>query len=112
MANDIQIQKTVLSSTAFTKVVDTSFRTFTQPETTEEQDTPEELFRLYDKLYFDLDVTGPTNSHEYLVKRSSELANFDTTTEDIQPLLDEIAQLREQLLLANQQILTLETKTT
>jgi hypothetical protein len=112
MANDIQIQRTVLNSTAFTKVVDTSFSTFTQPETTEEQDTPEELFRLYDKLYFDLDVTGPTNSHEYLVKRSSELANFDTTTEDIQPLLDEIAQLREQLLLANQQILTLETKTT
>lgn len=111
MANDIQIQKTVLNSTAFNKVVDTSFSTFVQPPTIVEQDTPEELFRLYDKLYYDIDVTGDVNSHEYLVKKSSELINFDTTTEDIQPLLDEIAQLREQLLIANQQILTLETKT-
>jgi hypothetical protein len=93
-------------------VVDTSFKTFVQPATTVEQDTPEELFRLYDKLYYDIDVAGATNSHEYLVKKSSELINFDITTEDIQPLLDEIAQLREQLLSANQQILTLETKTT
>lgn len=109
MANDIQIQKTVLNSTTFNKVVDTSFSTFTQPVVEEDPDTVEELFRLYDKLYFDIDVTGDINSHEYLVKKSSELLNFSTTTEDIQPLLDEIAQLREQLLIANQQILTLET---
>lgn len=110
MANDIQIQKTVLNSTDFTKVVDTSFRTFTQPQEQVDLDIPSELFRLYDKLYYELDITGDVNSHEYLVKRSSELMNFDTTSEDIQPLLDEIAQLREQLLLANQQILDLETK--
>ena len=111
MANDIQIQKTVFDSTSFSKVVDTSFKTFVQPEVTADTDTVEELFRLYDKLYYDMDVTGEINSHEYLVKRSLELINFNTTTEDIQPLLDEIAQLREQLLSANQQILTLETKT-
>lgn len=112
MANDIQVQKTVFNSTTFNKVVDTSFKTYVQPQAAAETDTAEELFRLYDRLYYDIDVTGETNSHEYLVKRSSELINFDTTTEDIQPLLDEIAQLREQLLSANQQILTLETKTT
>lgn len=112
MANDIQVQKTVFNSTTFNKVVDTSFKTYVQPVAVVDTDTAEELFRLYDRLYYDIDVTGETNSHEYLVKRSSELINFDTTTEDIQPLLDEIAQLREQLLSANQQILTLETKTT
>lgn len=110
MANDIQVQKTVFNSTTFNKVVDTSFKTYVQPTIVVETDTPEELFRLYDKLYYDIDVTGAENSHEYLIKKSSELATFDTTTEDIQPLLDEITQLREQLLLANQQILTLETK--
>ncbi len=111
MANDIQVQKTVFNSTTFNKVVDTSFKTYVQPVAATDTDTADELFRLYDKLYYDLDVTGATNSHEYLVKRSSELINFDTTTEDIQPLLDEIAQLREQLLSANQQILTLQTTT-
>lgn len=111
MANDIKIAKTVFSAVEFGKVVDTSFTTFTQPVPQEDLDTPQELFRLYEKLYYVIDVTGATDSHEYLVKKSSELLNFDTVTEEIQPLLDEIAQLREENLALNQQILTLETGT-
>lgn len=56
-------------------------------------------------------MEGENNSHEYLVRKSSELINFEANTEEIQPLLDEIAQLRQQLLSANQQILDLETAT-
>jgi len=110
MANDIQLQKTVFGKVDFSKVVDTSFKTFTQPIPEEDPDTPEELFRLYDKLYYSIDLEGDENSHRYLVNKSSELLNFDATTEDIQPLLDEIAQLREENLALNQQVLTLETK--
>lgn len=109
MANEIIIQKTVFSTTDFNKVIDSTFKTFTQPVPEEDPDTPEELFRLYEKLYYVIDVTGDTNSHEYLVKKSSELLTFDRVTEDIQPLLDEIAQLRQENLGLNQQILTLET---
>tara|TARA_R110000868_G_scaffold119343_7_gene316178 strand:- start:13720 stop:14058 length:339 start_codon:yes stop_codon:yes gene_type:complete len=109
MANDINIQKTVFSTTEFGKVVNSTFSTFTQPVPEEDTDTPEELFRLYEKLYYVIDVTGETDSHEYLVKKSSELLTFDRVTEDIQPLLDEIAQLREENLALNQQVLTLET---
>jgi len=112
MANDINIQKTVFSSVEFNKVVDTSFKTFTQPVPEEDLDTTEELFRLYEKLYYEIDVTGGVDSHEYLVKKSSELLNFDKVTEDIQPLLDEIAQLRQENLALNLQILTLETNIT
>ena len=110
MANDIQLQKTVFGKVDFTKVVDTTFRTFTQPVPEEDPDTPEELFRLYDKLYYSIDLEGETESHRYLVNKSSELLNFDAVTEDIQPLLDEIAQLREENLALSQQILSLETK--
>jgi hypothetical protein len=109
MDNSIGIVKTVFNTGKFNKVVDTSFKTFTQPVPEEDLDTPEELFRLYEKLYFSIDITGETNSHEYLIKKSSELVNFDRVTEDIQPLLDEIAQLREQNLSLNQQLLDLET---
>jgi len=109
MANDINIQKTVFSTTDFNKVIDSTFKTFTQPVPEEDPDTSEELFRLYEKLYYEIDVTGETDSHEYLVKKSSELLTFDTVTEDIQPLLDEIAQLRTENLTLTQQILTLET---
>ena len=110
MANDINIQKTVFSTVDFNKVIDNTFKTFTQPVPEEDPDTPEELFRLYEKLYYVIDITGEENSHEYLVKKSSELLTFDKVTEDIQPLLDEIAQLREDNLALNQQILDLETK--
>ena len=110
MANDVKIKKTVFSTSQFLKVVDTSFKTFTQPTTAEDTDTPEELFRLYDKLYYVIDVEGETDSHEYLVKKSSELISFDKTTEEIQPLLDEISQLRQQNLALNQQLLNLQTK--
>lgn len=109
MANNVQIQKTVYNSTEFSKVVDRSFSTFTQPVPEADTDTVEEFFRLYEKLYYVITPTGETDSHEYLIKKSSELVNFDRVTEDIQPLLDEIAQLRGQLLQANQQILDLET---
>ena len=111
MDKDIQIVKTVFNTTEFKKVVDTSFKNFLQPTAELDLDTPEELFRLYEKLYFTLDIAGPVDSHEYLVQKSSELLNFDTVTEDIQPLLDEIAQLREVNLTLNQQILTLQTGT-
>ena len=110
MDNDIQIQKIVFNKDKFNKVVDTKFSTFVQPTTLSDTDTPEELFRLYDKLYYSIDIYGTTNSHEYLYTKSSELAAFDKNTEEIQPLLDEISQLRGQLLDANQQILALETK--
>ena len=109
MANDIQIQRTVLNKDKYRKVIDTSFSTFTQPVQEEAQNTVEEFFRLYEELYYVIDVQGEDNSHEYLARRSSELADFSKSTEEIQPLLDEISQLREQLLQANQQILALET---
>ena len=109
MGNDVRIQKTVYSTTEFDRVIDRTFTTFTQPVVEEDTDTVDEFFRLYEKLYLVMDVEGETNSHEYLVRRSSELISFEATTEEIQPLLDEIAQLREQLLSANQQILDLET---
>ena len=112
MDNSIEIVKTVFSTGKFNKVVDTSFKTFTQPVPEEDPDTPEELFRLYEKLYYSIDITGETNSHEYLIKKSSELVNFDRVTEDIQPLLDEIAQLRDQNLALNQQLIDLETAST
>ena len=110
MANDIQIKKTVFNNNEFVKVVDNTFSTFKQPDTGAGLDPTVEFFKLYEDLYYVIDVTGETNSHEYLVRKSSELLNFDTVTEDIQPLLDEIAQLRQENLALNQQILDLETK--
>lgn len=108
MANEVKIQKTVFNSDDFKKVVDTEFKTFTQPEIIENVETVDELFRLYDKLFYSIPIEG-TNSHQYLVERSMELYKFEQTQEEIQPLLDEIADLRSRLLAANQEIITIQT---
>ena len=107
MAN-IRAKKTVYSREDFDKAVDRSFTSFVDIDE-EEGDTIEELFRLYDKLYYEIPLNGETNSHEYLVKKSSKLVNIDKDLTEIQPLLDEITQLREQLLLANQQLIEAQT---
>jgi len=110
MANDINIQKTVYNTVDFSKVIDNSFKTFIQPIPAQDKDTPGELFRLYEKLYYTINVLGDKNSHQYLVEKSSELLNFNKVTEDIQPLLDEIAQLRQENLALNQQIVNIQVK--
>jgi hypothetical protein len=110
MASSVKIEKTVFNSTEFGKVVDTTFNTFVQPTTGSLINNVNEFFRMYEDLYYVIDITGPVNSHEYLVKKSSELLDFDATTQNIQPLLDEIAQLRQDNLTLNQQLLDLQTK--
>lgn len=104
----VRIQKQAYRAEQFNNLVDTRFTTFIKPIQEVDTDTVEELFRLYDKLYYSIPAKGENNSHEYLLKKSSEITDFEKSTEDIQPLLDEIAQLRQQLLQANEQIFELE----
>lgn len=111
MANQkIQIQKTVYNNAGLSKIVDREFKAFAEPVPVQDTDTVDELFRLYDKLYLEIPVNGDTNSHEYLITRSSELVNVDLDNEAIQPLLEEISELRTELLAANQEIANLNIK--
>lgn len=108
MSSSFEIRKTVLDKTKYDLLVDRTIRTFAPPTEPSSEVQIETLFKLYDELYNEIPVEGATNSHEYIVRKSSELVNLEDTLEDIQPLLDEIAQLREQLLQANIRILDLE----
>jgi len=105
---EVRLSKSFFNTEQVKKVVDTEFTQIVPVVPEEVNDTVTELFRLYEKLYFSIPVEGETNSHEYLVRRSSEVVQLEDSEEDIQPFLDEIAQLREQLLLANETILELQ----
>lgn len=110
MANqEVQIKKTVYNNESLSKIVDRAFKTFGETVPEQDTDTVEEFFRLYDKLYLDIPVNGDSNSHEYLITKSSELVDVDIDNEAIQPLLDEISELRQQLLEANIEITNLTT---
>lgn len=108
MANEIPIKRSVVGTSQLNRVVNRDFETFTKAPAITDNDTIEELFRLYDLLYYSIPIDGETFSHEYLIVESSKLKRFERDTQDIQPLLDEIAELRQQLLIAEQQILDLE----
>jgi hypothetical protein len=67
---------------------------------------------MYNDLFYDIPELGEINSHEYLIKKSSEYINFDANQEEIEALQAEIAQLREELLDAQKQNIELQTGTT
>tara|TARA_R100000697_G_scaffold122614_1_gene152526 strand:- start:1542 stop:2570 length:1029 start_codon:yes stop_codon:yes gene_type:complete len=108
MAKKVEIKKTVLNKTEFDTAVDRKFSFYSTPEPFIDPDNIDELFRIYDKLYLTIPIEGPEKTHQYLVERSSELYQVDTNLESVQPLLDEIANLRVQILDANRRILELE----
>jgi hypothetical protein len=107
MAEKVKLQKTVKEKDDLKKVISSTFTTFVQPEDLPDTDTVSELFRLYDKLYLEIPLVGPL-SHTYLIEESSKLVDIQQDNQAIQPLLDEITDLRERLLLANEQIFELE----
>ncbi len=110
MSKKVEIKKTVFDRNEYVSVIDNKFKFFKEPEPVVDPDTIEELFRLYDKLYVSIPIEGEDRSHQYLVERSSELYKIDTQLESIQPLLDEVASLRNQILESNRRILELETQ--
>lgn len=54
-----------------------------------------DLFNIYNNLFFDIPKTGP-NSHTTLIEESSQYVNYQANQIEIESLLDEIAELREQ----------------
>tara|TARA_B100002019_G_C21262245_1_gene597409 strand:+ start:1384 stop:1728 length:345 start_codon:yes stop_codon:yes gene_type:complete len=107
MAKNVQVKNKVFNKEQLDKVLDRDFAFFVEPPVEEDTITVDEFFTAYDELYYEIPLKGETNSHEFLIKKSTELVGFEKDTADIQPLLDEIANLREQLLSQQEQIIDL-----
>lgn len=106
------IQRVVFGKQTFPKVVDTAFRELTPIVVDNSQfQTVEYFFKLYDDLFYQITPTGPNNSHEILVQRSSEYIGIDGRSSDVDALIAEINDLRKTNLQLNQQIIDLTTKT-
>ena len=115
MSESVNFQKQVFSKEQYTKVIDTSFKELGVQTIQEQiviQPNVNEFFSLYNELFYNIPELGETNSHEYLIKKSSEYINFEANQEEIDALQAEIAQLRTDLLDAQRQIVELQTGTT
>lgn len=108
MAN-YPLSKIVYDKNAYENAIDTSFSSVsTPPLPLADTITVTEFFSLYNTIFYDIPTTGDVNSHAYLVAKSGDYINADQVNEDVQALLDEITVLRQNLLAANQQIITLQ----
>lgn len=106
----ISMAKKIYGKNTYKNVIDIEFNQLipaTNPA--EISITLEQFFRAYSDLFFQIPKNGNIDSHEYLIKQSSEYIGFEQNSEDIEALLQEINQLRKDLLEANQTIVDLTT---
>jgi hypothetical protein len=115
MSESVNLSKQVYDKRQYSKVIDTSFKQLgvqTIQEQIATQPTTNEFFAMYNDLFYDIPELGVTNSHEYLIKTSSEYINYTANQEIIDALQAEIAQLRIDLLDSQKQVIQLQTGTT
>jgi hypothetical protein len=93
----------------FKKIINTEFNELILPVTSSSttEITQEEFFDYYQKLFYDIPIEGELNSHKFLIKQSTEYVGVEQNNDEIDLLLDEINQLRTELLEARQVIDTL-----
>jgi hypothetical protein len=107
----INFSREVFNKQKFNETVDTEFsqlveipdETFFDPNLA----TVEDFFIIYDNIFLEIPQRGENNSHEFLIKESTEYIGFEQQNETIQELLEEITQLREENLEIRQQNLDL-----
>lgn len=105
MAERINLNKSVFNKQDFLNTVNTSFTQLVPPTASATPTfTVDDFFVQYENLFFEIPKDGETNSHQYLVQRSGEYINFNQTSEEIEALLEEIAQLRQDNLDLNQSL--------
>jgi hypothetical protein len=110
MAQQVKLIKRVYDKNQYQKVIDTAFTQLVQPasiSTGSVLPTVDQFFDFYNQLFFDIPKFGETNSHEYLIKTSTEYIGASSVVNDeIQALIDEVTELRQENLDLQQQLLS------
>ena len=111
MSEEVKLIKEVYGRNTYTRVIDTSFTELYIPVTASvapsTQESVELFFDAYNNLFFQIPATGELNSHEYLVRRSSEYLGGGVLSDNERAYIEEINSLRQQLLEANTNYLNL-----
>ena len=100
MAQKITLKVQRFDKEKFNETVDTNFsQLINVPDLSFfDRDLAEldDFWYLYDKFFYIIPKLGEIESHQYLAKTSGEYADFATISDEIQALLDEIAELRKE----------------
>ena len=118
MNEKVNLNKKFYAKNQYQRVIDTQFSQLANSLSNNiENIEPEvnlnfqinQFFQDYQRLLFDIPKLGVTNSHEYLIKTSSDIIDFTVSSEEISALIDEINALQKQNLELNQQLIELQT---
>ena len=105
---NVDIKRKVFNKGEFNETVDTEFTQLVSEPDPSFFDvnlaTQSDFWILYDKFFYLIPKEGEINSHLYLVKTSGEYIDYRQNQEEIDALLAEIAELREENLEVRQQI--------
>lgn len=107
----INLTKLYYNKRDYSKVIDTTFsqlvsQVTSSVSTTNPQISIEQFFQNYNDLFYQIPKFGDINSHEYLIKTSTEYTGYQAQNNDITALIDEVTFLRQQNLDLNKQLLT------
>ena len=107
----INLNKQVYDKNQYQKVIDTSFTQLVNVTSSLTSSIPtisvDQFFQYYQDLFFQIPKLGDINSHEYLIKTSTEYIGISQQTNDtIQALVEEVTSLRQENLSLQQQTLT------
>jgi len=97
--SQIPIEKQVFDKLTFGKVIDTEFHQLLN-NTAEETPvfTIDDFFELYEQLFYQIPKEGDANSHQYIIQKEADYLGIIINQDDIQALLEEITNLRQQVL--------------
>ena len=101
MNKKINLKKKIYSKEEYKNTIDTNFTQLGKksvPETLDSEVTVNKFFKEYNELFYEIPALGETNSHEFLIKTSSDYIDFEPNQEEIEALQNEISILRRQLL--------------
>ena len=97
--SQIPIEKQVFDKIAFGKVIDTQFSQLLNNVAEEAPTfTIDDFFELYENLFYQIPKEGDANSHRYILEKEAEYLGVIVNQDDIQALLEEITNLRQQVL--------------
>jgi hypothetical protein len=108
----INLNKQVYDKNQYQKVIDTSFTqlvsvTSSLVTSSTPPITVDQFFQYYQDLFFTIPKLGDVNSHEYLIKTSTDYIGVSQQTNDtIQALVEEVTSLRQENLGLQQQIIS------
>ena len=108
--SELKLNKKLYNKSAYLNTINTQFTELVPivPQTpVEEVVNIGEFFQIYENLFYEIPKEGKTNSHEFLIKQSTDYVGSQGISDEIQALLDEITFLRQENLTLQKNIIDL-----